>query len=74
MEFKILKTFLDKNDPLYYFGIPIVLKEPKYEVYRRHERSWRTLWLTWWSYFATFQTDPKLFLDKDKIIKSNYHG
>lgn len=64
-EFKAIKTFLDKNDPFYYFGVPKIMKEPKYEVYMKY----KFLFLTFWEYRATTFTDPKKFLN---VVESNY--
>jgi len=71
VELKVLKTFLDKNDPFYYLGVPTIMKKPKYETYRREKRCWRNLWLSQWSYFATFTIDPKTW--SDNIVETNYN-
>ena len=72
VELKVMKILIDKNNGWYYLGLIefCILKEPKYETYRREKRSWRNLWLSQWSYFATFSYDPKNW--SDKITTSNY--
>ena len=69
-EKKIVKTFIDKNDPWYHLDVVFPVKKPLYEFYRREVRFWKNLWFSKWEYVCTFNHDPKSWATN--VVDSNY--
>ena len=69
-EFKVKKTWIDKEHTLTVLGIqPMLLNTPKYEIFRRNKRTWYRLF-SFYEFVGTFETDPKTYLSN--IKKTNY--